>query len=150
MKDAAGANGTVRFPSVSPDTVAINVVYGSQAGNGYGYDYDIANGEATMTITLYTAVQRTFTIVYEDGTGEKPAANINAMVFSEGGHASASGMTRAQGVVTLSLRDGLSFYSYHTGITVDGTQYSIDGDSASIDVIPAKWISLESSGTPYE
>lgn len=147
-RGVTGADGTIRFPVVPPGSVSAKAALGNQVGSAFFYEE--VNSEGVMTISLYTAVDKTFTIVYEDGTGEKPAANINAMVMSEGegGHAYTSGTTSAQGVVTLSLRDGLSFYSYGASITVGGTPYSLYENSASIAGIPTKWILVESSGTP--
>jgi hypothetical protein len=110
------------------------------AGNGYGYD--IANGEATMTITLFSATQKTVTIVYNDGSGEQPAAGITASIFAEGGtgHDFASANTNVSGVATLNLKDGLTFYNYSASIATGGTTYSISGSSATVAGIPAKWL----------
>ncbi|OPZ85848.1 MAG: hypothetical protein BWY76_01224 [bacterium ADurb.Bin429] len=139
-RGVTGANGTIRFPSVAPGQVAVNVVYGNQTGSGYGYDVD--NGEATMTVTLKTTVKKTFTLVYNDNGTEKPAANINFQVVGEGGpgtgHDFANGTTDANGVVTLNLTEGQPFYMYWASITVGGVTYTADGQANSIAALPSK------------
>lgn len=135
-----GADGAIRFPTVAPGTVSVSVVSGNQAGNGYGYD--IVNGEATMTITLFTAVQKSISVVYDDGTGEKPAANISVSIFSEGsaGHDFVNGTTNALGVARLNIKEGLGFYNFNASISVDGITYSISDSVSSVGDIPTKWV----------
>ncbi len=139
-RGTTGANGTVTFPQVPQGQVAVSVVAGSQAGSGYSYD--VAGNQATMTVTVFTAVRKTFTLVYNDGTGEKPAGNVNASVMAEGnqGHNFVNGTTTAAGVVTLNLRSGMPFYMYNASIAVGPTTYSISGNTNSLDAIPAKWV----------
>lgn len=139
-RGTTGANGTVSFAQVPQGQVSVSVVSGNQVGTGYSYD--VVGGQATMTIVLYTAVQRTFTIVYNDGTGEKPAAGINVSVMAEGaqGFGHAMGTTSATGVVTLGLKSGMPMYMYNASITVGGTVYSLFSNATSINGIPAKWV----------
>jgi hypothetical protein len=142
-RGVTGANGTIRFTQVPQGQVAVSVVYGSQAGTGYLYD--VANNEATMTITLFTAVTRTFTVVYMNNGVETPIANLNVSVMGEGGgpgggHAFVNGITNAQGQVTLNLKEGMAFYMYNANTNIGGMAYGINGNANTIAAIPAKWV----------
>jgi len=138
-RGVTGADGTVRFETVAPGLVTATAAFGTLAGDGYGYE--LAGGEATMTITLLGTVERTFTVVYDDNGVEKPAANIEVYIWAEGqGHNTINVTTNAQGVVTLNVTAGMPHYGYGGSITVDGKTYSLYENAESLDGIPAKWV----------
>jgi hypothetical protein len=139
------ANGIVRFPEVPPGTVTVTATSGNQSGNAYGYD--IVGGEGVLTITLHATVQKTFTLVYDDNGVEKPAANIDFEIMGEGGagHNFMRGTTDADGVVTLNLVEGLSFYNYWAHIAVGGVTYSANGNVSVVADLPSKIVLTEQS-----
>jgi hypothetical protein len=139
-----GANGTAFFPNVPQGTVAVNVLSGNAVGTGYAYT--VVGGAATMTIVIFTGVQRTYTVVYMNNGVETPIPNI-AVSVSQGenpnpmsGGLFAHGITDANGTATLSMQDGHAVYIYNANTNIGGTIYAINGTAATLDAIPAKWV----------
>jgi hypothetical protein len=148
------ATGKAHFPVVPPGNIAVQATAGSQVGDASSYT--VVNGVGEVNITLYTAVTRSFTVVYLADAVEMPAAGSYVSVSSGGeggsGHSYVSGITNASGGVALSLRSGMGFYNYNANVTVGTVSYALYGNASTVDAIPAKWILLPGStgngGTP--
>jgi len=139
-RGVSDSSGKVRFPTVAPGTVSVQVSYGGKTGTGYSYS--IENNEAEMQITLYDTLQKTITVVYESGGSEIPAANANISIFSEGasGHDYVQGSTDANGRVSVNLKVGLQAYGYSSNFMVGDVSYTIGGMVNSVNDIPTKWV----------
>ncbi len=133
-----GADGTYRFPEIPQGTVQVTVNYGDLDGRGYGYD--VAGGEATMTVTLVRLLSKVITFVRMVGDVETPVAGAGVQAGAEGGGGFIpfNGTTAADGTVTIQLPSGAGFYMVGANATIGADTWYGDAQAETLAGLPSK------------
>ncbi|MBI2298905.1 MAG: carboxypeptidase regulatory-like domain-containing protein [Armatimonadetes bacterium] len=136
-------NGTVFFPSVPAGQVSITALYPpGMVGNAY--QYNLNGNAATATIVVYPTVQQTFQVAYLNNGVQTPLPGVMAAVATSLDTVSspvyARGVTDQNGLVTLTIQDGVPPYQISASTTVGGQSLSINGSYNSIAGLPAVWV----------